>query len=261
MAAGLVLLVLGLMLPAATSALAQTTYTADVVLFDTGMIFNRLGAQNPNWMMYALRRDVVIKNPVDAIVEPTVGDGIANTLATGDDVQVIAQNDPATAGAVIIAPGPDGILQTTPTADDVIANVPELTPLTQVDANLVQPGNVALRPDKRPRPLVLRIPADSNLMVEFQNLLTPVVFQPPVDPDPRDAAVVNCPPGPNQARCLALLQNDNQVNSQAASFHAAGLQVVNGVADDGTYVGANIDWGTFVQNVPKWGMIKSKIKV
>ena len=35
------------------------TYTANVVVFDTSMIFNRLGAQNPNWIMYALRRDVI----------------------------------------------------------------------------------------------------------------------------------------------------------------------------------------------------------
>jgi len=147
-------------------ALAQTTYTADVVLFDTGMMFNRLGAQNPNWMMFALRRDVVH----------------ADTL------------QPETA------------------------------------ARPLQPGNVALRPDKRPRPLVLRIPADSNLTVNFQNLLTPVVFQPPVNPN-------NCPA--NDAQCLALLQNDNQVASQAASFHVAGLQVRTSVADDGTYVGQN----------------------
>jgi len=51
---------------ASGNALAETacngytdTYTANVVVFDTPMVFNRLGAQNPNWIMYALRRDVV----------------------------------------------------------------------------------------------------------------------------------------------------------------------------------------------------------
>src|SRR4030065_2618333 len=35
------------------------TVTADVVVFDTPVMFNRLGAQNPNWITYALKRDVV----------------------------------------------------------------------------------------------------------------------------------------------------------------------------------------------------------
>ncbi|MBI2316421.1 MAG: hypothetical protein HYU75_05215, partial [Betaproteobacteria bacterium] len=35
------------------------TITANVVVFDTPIMFNRLGAQNPNWITYALERDVV----------------------------------------------------------------------------------------------------------------------------------------------------------------------------------------------------------
>ena len=35
------------------------TVTADVVVFDTPIMFNRLGSQNPNWITYALERDVV----------------------------------------------------------------------------------------------------------------------------------------------------------------------------------------------------------
>ena len=57
LAAGLVLLVLGLMLPAAAEA--AKTVTADVVILDHVLVFNRLGAQNLNGMIYALKRDVV----------------------------------------------------------------------------------------------------------------------------------------------------------------------------------------------------------
>jgi manganese oxidase len=39
------------------------TVTADVVVFDTPIMFNRLGAQNPNWITYALKRDVVALRP------------------------------------------------------------------------------------------------------------------------------------------------------------------------------------------------------
>ena len=37
------------------------TLTADVVVFDQPLMFNRLGSQNVNGIMYALRRDVVSK--------------------------------------------------------------------------------------------------------------------------------------------------------------------------------------------------------
>ena len=35
------------------------TITANVVVLDNPTVFNRLGAQNPNWITYALKRDVV----------------------------------------------------------------------------------------------------------------------------------------------------------------------------------------------------------
>ena len=41
------------------------TITANVVVLDNPTVFNRLGAQNPNWITYALRRDVVFKNRLD----------------------------------------------------------------------------------------------------------------------------------------------------------------------------------------------------
>ena len=86
------------------------TVTADVVAFDQPIMFNRLGAQNVNYMVYALRRDVV------------------NT-STGI---------PLTAGGA------------------------------------ATPGKVSLRPDKRARPLVLRVAAGDCLQVNLQNLLTAV---------------------------------------------------------------------------------------
>jgi hypothetical protein len=84
----------------------NTTITANVVVLDNPTIFNRLGAQNPNWIMYALERDVVDK----------------------------ASQVPCS--------------QTACTA-----------------------GNVELRRDKRPRPLVIRSIEGSCLTVNFTNLL------------------------------------------------------------------------------------------
>ncbi|HZI19290.1 MAG TPA: Ig-like domain-containing protein [Pyrinomonadaceae bacterium] len=71
------------------------------------------------------------------------------------------------------------------------------------------PGNVQLRKDKRPRPIVLRMNAGDRLQVRFQNLLSP---------SPAD---------------------DNQPATRTASVHAAGLQLVNNILDDGSNVGRN----------------------
>ena len=43
----------------------KNTVVADVVAIDMPMVFNRLGAQNVNWQMYALRHDLVVRAPGD----------------------------------------------------------------------------------------------------------------------------------------------------------------------------------------------------
>ncbi len=67
--------------------------------------------------------NVIDSIPADFIItEPSSGgNGKANTtvLAGSDDVQVVALNDTVSPGQLIIAPGPDGILQTAQAGDDV----------------------------------------------------------------------------------------------------------------------------------------------
>ena len=142
--AGISLMVIGaalvaLALPARARAAVTCarTVTADVVVFDQPLMYNRLGAQNVNGIIYALRRDVV---PL----------GSATTLA---------------------------------------------------------PGQVTLRPDKRPRPLVLRVAAGDCLTVNFQNLLAP------------NANTTNPPAD------FTLPPVNAQVASRMAGFHAQGLQL------------------------------------
>ena len=135
------------------------TITARVVVFDNPTVFNRLGAQNPNWITYALKRDVVAVDP--------------NTrLPTGD------------------IPG----------------------------MNLTA-GNVELRPDKRPRPLVIRSIEGACLDIEFTNLL---------------ASEAN----PNNAQQDNLINND-QVKGRCAGFHATGAELRTSMTDDGSMVGSN----------------------
>lgn len=137
------------------------TISAEVVVLDQPLMFNRLGAQNVNGIVYALARDVVDPNGV-----------------------------PITMGG------------------------------------RAEPGRVRLRPDKRPRPLVLRVAAGDCLEVHFQNLLAPQA-------------------NPNQAPLDALggipfrLQIDDQVASRFAGFHPQGMQLVDSIADDGSFVGRN----------------------
>jgi hypothetical protein len=122
-------------------AQAQTcgrTLTADVVAFDQVFFWNRLGAIQPQGMMYALRRDVV-----------------------------------------------------------------------PISGTTLSAGNVRLRSDKRPRPLVLRMNEGDCLRISFQNLLS------------------------------ATREDDDQAATRWASIHAVGMQLTSSSLDDGSYVGAN----------------------
>ncbi len=132
------LLALFLAPPPAQAQTCARTIMADVVAFDQVFFLNRLGAVEPQGMMYALRRDVV---------------PISGTALT--------------------------------------------------------PGNVQLRGNKRPRPIVLRMNVGDCLRISFQNLLAP-------------------------AR-----RDDDQSATRRASMHAVGMQWTVSSTDDGTYVGAN----------------------
>ncbi|HSP79425.1 MAG TPA: hypothetical protein VLQ93_12895, partial [Myxococcaceae bacterium] len=143
------------------AATCARTHTANVVVLDQPLMFNRLGAQNVNGIVYALRRDVINQD-------------------TG-------------------------------------------LPLTRGGAAV--PGRVTLRPDKRPRPLVLRAAEGDCLQVNFTNLLTPLA-------NPRQApALINDLP--------FNLQIDDQVADRTAGFTVSGMQLVNGIADDSSFVGNN----------------------
>ncbi|KCZ73578.1 hypothetical protein ANME2D_00649 [Candidatus Methanoperedens nitroreducens] len=81
-------------------------------------------------------------------------------------------------------------------------------PLT--DGGAAVPGAVSLRPDKRPRPIVLRMNVGDCLEINFTNLLAP-------DPIGDQPATRN------------------------ASIHVLGMQLVNNISDDGSNVGTNPD--------------------
>ncbi len=115
----------------------ERTLHADVVAFDQVFFWNRMGAIQPQGMMYALRRDVV-----------------------------------------------------------------------PISGTTLSPGNVRLRPDKRPRPMVLRMNVGDCLEITFQNLLD----------SPR--------------------RDEEQPATRWASLHAIGIQELS-VRDDGSYVGKN----------------------
>ncbi len=121
--------------PTCTSA---NTKTANVVAFDQPFMWNRLGAAQPQGMIYALRRDVV-----------------------------------------------------------------------PISGSTLSAGNVRLRADKRPRPIVLRMNVGDCLQISFQNFLNPT---------PED---------------------EEQPATRTASVRAIGLQLVGSIASDGSNVGQN----------------------
>ncbi|MCM5551149.1 hypothetical protein NEH60_20430, partial [Xanthomonas hortorum pv. pelargonii] len=101
----------------------QSAVFADVVAIDHPMVFNRLGAQNVNWAMYALRHDLIHRSNSQVLDYSTQGQALF--------ARVVANN---------------------------------------------QSRDIALRPDLRPRPLVVRVAAGGYLHVRLTNLLelTPV---------------------------------------------------------------------------------------
>ena len=80
---------------------------------------------------------------------------------------------------------------------------------TEAQGGVLSAGAVALRVDKRPRPITLRMNEGDCLAIEFQNLL-----------------------GPDRA-------DDNQPVTRTASIHVTGMQLVGSIMDDGSNVGAN----------------------
>jgi hypothetical protein len=161
-----------------------STITANVVVLDNPTVFNRLGAQNPNWITYALRRDVID-------VRTGTPEGIANDLG---------------------------------------------------EVGVLEPGFVALRPDKRTRPLVVRSVAGACLTVNFENLLDPI---------------------PNNKNPIQdLLDNNDQVAGRCAGFHASGVElrsIGGGIANDGSFVGNNHSGDDVANNCGLDGGIKGSL--
>ncbi|REG31950.1 hypothetical protein ATI61_105277 [Archangium gephyra] len=147
--------------PVASVVACARTISASVVVMDQPLMFNRLGAQNVNGMMYALSRDVI--------------------------------------------------------------NLDSGLPLTRGGAPV--PGRVALRPDKRPRPLVLRAAEGDCLRVSLTNLLTPAA-------NPRSPpTLIN--------RLRFNLPLNEQVADRTVGFTVPGLQLVGTIADDSSFAGRN----------------------
>jgi hypothetical protein len=98
---------------------------------------------------------------------------------------------------------------------DIVTNTgtsqdPVWTPITQSGLSTDDlAGKVQLRPDKRARPIVLRMNAGDCLTVNFKNLLNPV-----------------------------RVDNEQPV-TRDASIHVNGMQLVGDIADDGSFVGRN----------------------
>lgn len=172
---------------------------ADVVAIDHPMVFNRIGAQNVNWMMYALRHDLVDSSGWRSL----------DYSAEGNALFKKALDNSGSRG-------------------------------------------VSLRPDLRPRPLVLRVAAGGKLYVRLTNLLA-VYSSPPntttgnpfnSDPNPlggnhpMDHAAKDTAGTPSEKRIFHI---DDQVFSRSVGFHPQGLELVGSIDSDSSYVGKNKD--------------------
>lgn len=169
MGATVSLIVASLAMPSAAKAdvranppgVCARNLTADIVAIDMPLMWNRLGAQNVNGMMYALRHDVI--------------------------------------------------------------NLDDMRPLTAGGA--ATPGKVALRPDKRPRPLVLRIGKGDCLEITLTNLLTPTAN--PFNPDL------------SRSKIPFRIQDDDAVAERRIGLRFQGTELLKDIGADSSYVGKN----------------------
>jgi hypothetical protein len=153
------------------AARCERNLVANVVALDQPLMFNRLGAQNVNGMMFALRRDVVDDRDI--------------SLAQG--------------GAAV-------------------------------------PGKVSLRPDKRPRPLVLRVAAGDCLTINLQNLLA---YQ--ANPGSHEGGEEE---EGEEEEGIQIGNNENfkvdeQVADRHVGFQVNGMQAVNSIDDIASFTGRN----------------------
>jgi hypothetical protein len=97
------------------------------------------------------------------------------------------------------------------------------TGLTEAEGGVLAAGNVSLRPDKRPRPLVLRVNEEQCLQINFTNLLDPNQF------------IFDLP---DEFVDVGGQQVDNQPLTRLASVHVDGMNLVD-LGSDGSNVGQN----------------------
>ena len=180
----------------------SNTVVADVAAIDMPMVFNRLGAQNVNWQMYALTHDLVMRE------------------SPGQAVRSLP---------VLDARSRKGLL-----------------------------GKVTLRPDLRPRPLVLRVSAGECLRVNFTNFLGKVSN--PFEAHKPEPDLL--PPGhPMDQRSRdANMDIDDQVASRVAGFHPNGLELADAIGSDASSAGGNASglvapggFRTYLFKAPKEG--------
>ena len=97
--------------------------------------------------------------------------------------------------------------------------------------------NIQLRPDKRPRPIAVRVNKGDCIDITYENLVAPVqpIIQVPNVPiNPFLASPLIPPPA-----APPIIQRNDQFVTRANSIHVNGMQLVTSIADDGSYVGAN----------------------
>ncbi len=109
----------------------------------------------------------------------------------------------------------------------------------------IGPGNVQLRPDKRPRPIVLRVNEGDCLQVTFTNMLDAradvgnLQFANAPAKQPYFQGPVTDPETGNVDNGDVKLSSNDTPATRTASMHVNGLDLVGSIASDGSNVGNN----------------------
>ncbi len=203
--------------PTPAPACARTV-KANVVAINQVITYNRFGSMDPSGMIFALRRDVTSNTSGPNALsgtEPT-GTGItpaseSTTFSTSPSPTTTTTVEPSSEASTAEPTAETSATEPAP-EESAIAPAPAPGAETQATGSGsgggdLSPGNARLRPNKRPRPIVLRVNEGDCLEVSFTNLINPNENDRPATP--------------------------------TASFHVNGLDYLGTIQSDGAFVGKN----------------------
>ncbi|MDI3467284.1 MAG: hypothetical protein OJF50_006105 [Nitrospira sp.] len=201
---------------------------AEVVALEQVYYYNRFGSFNPAGIMYALRRDVVYSP--EKVKQRLEREKLALQMALQGKPSKMYEDELELMNGGLDEEESDGI--SLPPYNESLTKstlaIQKESPVS--DVNIGRYGEVRLRSDKRPRPLVLRANEGDCLDVTFTNLMAPSAGGQEVINDPELRLT-------HPEKGIQAVIDGDEPSTRHASMHVNGLSLVSNIDSRGIDVG------------------------